>query len=51
MIALLTRVPTEAIVLMESAITNVVAKLALQTKTVPQVSLGDSRIFFKLPWR
>ena len=37
MIAFLARVQTEEIVPMESAIMTVLAKLDLQTKTVPQV--------------
>jgi len=45
MIALQTRVQTEEIVPMESAITTVLAKLDLQTKIVPQVGLANSLIF------
>jgi len=42
MIALPTRVQTEEIVPMESTTTTVLAKLDLQTKTVPQVGFAVS---------
>ena len=42
MIALPTRVQTEEIVPMESAIITVLAKLDLQAKTVPQVGFAVS---------
>jgi len=42
MIALPTRVQTEEIVPMESAIITVLAKLDLQTKTVPHVGFAVS---------